>query len=411
MDRTHRGLDKLDCPGAFAANAHPHASSTAPLDVDGTRRRLVPGPLGVISDGSVSASKGYELESERTTAVRWIPPYAVRHGDAQSVAASGIRCPLEIRGALVTFNPPDLVAVQGDVQALINIPLNSLGILGDTDHVDGGDSYHLGKDQLSAHASYSLTESPRDRHPTNAASAFDIGNAWRLGATNDAAAKALAQNAFLRFNRIYVAALKANVEGSEDIREIIYTPDGTTVKRLDVLGIRTTGDDKHLTHTHTSFFRDSEGRHAGAYRTLLLSLIGQAISEEDDFMATVRQQDWDALIWRVEGLAAGRDTAAGGPTKGTPIGLVVRLEAVERKLDAVSQAVTEVGPEVAVKLRDQFKKIDDDQAATLEAVQNVATDVSLDAALRELLDRHATGALDAEAVVRRMHDLLTGPTV
>jgi hypothetical protein len=311
----------------------------------------------------------------------------------------------------VTFNPSDLVAVQGDVQSLIHIPLNSLGILGDTDHVEGGDSYHLGKDQLSAHASYSRTESSRDNHPSNAASAFDIGNGWRLGDASDKAAKLAAEQAFLRFNSIYVAALKAKVEGTEDIREIIYTPEGATVKRLDVLGIRTTGDDRHLTHTHTSFFRDSEGRRAGTYRTLLLGLIRQAISEEDDFMATVRQQDWDALIWRVEGLAAGRDTAAGGPTKGTPIGLVVRLEAVERKLDAVSQAVADVGPGVAAKLRDQFQKIDEDQAATLKAVQDVATDVSLDAALRDLLDRHAAGTLDADAVVRRMHDLLTGPTV
>ena len=311
----------------------------------------------------------------------------------------------------MTFNPPDLVAVQGDVQALIHISFGSLGILGDTDHVEGGDSYHLGKDQLSAHASYSRTESPRDKHPTNAASAFDIGNGWRLGGASDTAAKKLAQKAFLRFNGIYVAALKAKVNGTEDIREIIYTPEGKTVKRLDVLGIRTTGDDRHLTHTHTSFFRDSEGRRAGAYRTLLLGLIRQAISEEDDFMATVRQQDWDALIWRVEGLAAGREKAAGGPTKGTPIGLVVRLEAVERKLDAVSQAVADVGPGVAAKLRDEFKKIDDDQAATLKAVQDVATDVSVDAALQDLLDRHAAGALDADAVVRRMHDLLAGPTV
>jgi hypothetical protein len=128
-------------------------------------------------------------------------------------------------------------------------------------------------------------------------------------------------------------------------------------------------------------------------------------------MATVRQQDWDALIWRVEGLAAGREKAAGGPIKGKPIGLTVRLEAVERKLDAVSQAVADVSPAVAAKLRDQLKKIDHDQATTLDAVQGVAVDVSVDAALRDLLDQHANGALDSDAVVQRMHDLLTAPTV
>jgi hypothetical protein len=310
----------------------------------------------------------------------------------------------------VTFNPADLVAVQADVRALVHIPLKALGILGDTDHVEGGDSYHLGANQLSADASYSHTESPRDRHPTNAASAFDIGNGWRLGPVQDAAAKKRAQKAFLRFNHLYVAALKNRTRGTEDIREIIYTPDGDEIKRLDVLGIRSTGDDRHRTHTHTSFFRDSEGRRAGAYRTLLLELVQQAISEEDDFMATVRQQDWDALIWRVEGLAAGREAAAGGPTKGKPIGLTKRLDGVEKKLDVVSRAITAVAPNVAATLRDELQKIDEDQAKTLAAVQDVAADVSLDSALRDLLDQHANGSLDAEQVVRRMHDLLTGPT-
>lgn len=310
----------------------------------------------------------------------------------------------------MTFNPPDLVKVQREVKAIINIPFAALGILGDTDHAEGGDSYHLGKNQLRSNASYSVTESRRDKHPTNAASAFDLGGGWRFEAAHDAAAKKRAQKAFLRFNHLYVAALKAKERGTEDIREIIYTPDGTVVKRFDVLGIRDSGDDRHLTHTHTSFFRDSEGRRDGAYRTLLLRLIHQAISEKSDFMATVKQQDWDALIWRVEGLAAGRTAVAGGPTKRATIGLTTRLDTVARKLDAVSQAVTSLAPDVERRLKDEFKRIDDDQAAALAAVATIAADLSLDGTLRALLDRHASGELDSDAVVRQLHDALTAPT-
>ncbi|GIF69466.1 hypothetical protein Ais01nite_75010 [Asanoa ishikariensis] len=309
----------------------------------------------------------------------------------------------------MTFNPADLVEVQRDVKALIHIPFNALGILGDTDHADGGTSYHLGRNQLRDDA-YSLTQSNRDKHASNAASAFDLGNEWRFEAANDTAAKKRAQKAFLRFNHLYVAALKAKVPGTEDIREIIYTPDGDEVKTFDVLKIRSGGDLNHRTHTHTSFFRDSEGRRDGAYRKLMLRLLRQAISEEGDFMATVRQQDWDALVWRVEGLAAGRPAVAGGPTKKTPIGTTTRLEALAHKLEAVSKAVAAVAPDVEKRLQDEFKRIDADQDATLAGIKEVAADVSLDARLRTLLDRHASGELDADTVVSQLHDLLTAPT-
>ncbi|MEV4535237.1 hypothetical protein AB0J82_15540 [Asanoa sp. NPDC049518] len=309
----------------------------------------------------------------------------------------------------MTFNPADLVEVQRDVKALVHIPFNALGILGDTDHADGGTSYHLGRDQLRDDA-YSVTQSRRDKHPTNAASAFDLGNEWRFEAANDAAAKKRAQKAFLRFNHLYVAALKAKAPGTEDIREIIYTPDGDEVKTFDVLQIRSGGDLNHRTHTHTSFFRDSEGRRDGAYRKLLLRLINQAISEEGDFMATVRQKDWDALIWRVEGLAAGRSKVAGGPTKKAAIGVTTRLEALALKLEAVSRAVASVAPDVERRLQDDFKRIDADQDATLATIEDIAADVSLDGRLRTLLDQHASGEIDADTVVTQMHDLLTGPT-
>jgi hypothetical protein len=310
---------------------------------------------------------------------------------------------------VVTFDPPDLKSVRTDVEAIIRIPLDALGISGDTNHVEGGDSYHLGANQLRDNASYSRRESDRDHHPSNAASAFDLGDGWRHGLDLSHESKDRARQTFLRFNRLYVAALKAREPGTEDIREIIYTVDGTTVERADVLGKRHGGPDSHLTHTHTSFFRDSEGRRDGAFRTLLLRLINQAISEED-FMATVRQSDWDALIWRVEALASGRTTAAGGPIAGAPIGLTVRLGTVEQKLEAVSRAVAAVGSDVAKKLSDEFTQIDKAQAETLAAVKDVSGDLNLDESLRAVLEQHASGALSADQVVQKVHDLLSAPT-
>jgi hypothetical protein len=306
----------------------------------------------------------------------------------------------------MTFSPADLVSVQRAVHALIRIPFNDLGIKGDAEHADGGDSYHLGADQLRRGAHYSRGESARDRHPSNAASAFDLGDGWQLGLGPDEHADEVAQKAFLRFNQLYVAALNTRVPGTEDIREIIYTTDGTEIKRADVLGVRESGGISHRHHTHTSFFRDSEGRRDGAYRTLLMNLIQQAISEQGGFMATVNQNDWEALIWRVEALAAGRTTAAGGPISGQPIGLTVQLASVQQKLESLSRAITTVGPDVAERLQDEFDRIDEDQARTLAAVNHFAEGVSLETALRDLLGQHASGNLNADEAVAQMRDLL-----
>jgi hypothetical protein len=310
----------------------------------------------------------------------------------------------------MTFSPPDLIAVQRDVHAIVRIPWNSLGIKGDAEHAGGGTSYHLGADQLRRDA-YSRTESPRDRHPTNAASAFDLGDGWQLGLGGDRDADDLAQKAFLRFNELYVAALNARVPGTEDIREIIYTTDGTEIKRADVLGIRQGGSIKHRHHTHTSFFRDSQGRRDGSYRTLLLSLIRQAISEQEGFMANVSQQDWEALIWRVEGLAAGRATAIGGPTQGQAIGLIVQLTAVQQKLESLSRAITAVGPEVAQRVRDEFAKIDEEQTNTLNAGQRPVTGVSLQSALQDLLGQLDSGTMTSDQAIDHMRTLLASPPV
>jgi hypothetical protein len=146
----------------------------------------------------------------------------------------------------VTYAPDDLLAVLRYLNTQ-GAPWASLGLVGDSEHVSTG-GYHVGRDDLAAHGrlgyDYSVVESPRDRNPTNAAAAVDItGASW-----------------WHPFTLWLVQQAQAGTPGTEDIREIIYTPDGRTVSRWDRLGIRNTGDDSHLYHTHVSFFRDSEGR-------------------------------------------------------------------------------------------------------------------------------------------------------
>jgi hypothetical protein len=145
----------------------------------------------------------------------------------------------------MTYAPDDLLAVVRYLNAQ-GAPWESLGIVGDTAHLATG-GYHVGRDDLAAYGrlgyDYSVVESPRDANPTDAASAVDFaGTSWWRPLT-----------------LWLVDAARAGAPGTECVREIIYTPDGQTVRRWDALGIRDTGDDSHLWHTHISFFRDSEG--------------------------------------------------------------------------------------------------------------------------------------------------------
>jgi hypothetical protein len=142
----------------------------------------------------------------------------------------------------------------------------SLGIVGNAVHCKG---YHLGRDRIFGACAcrpknicqpglgsrdYSA-QTARDRAGlSNAASAIDLG---RLGGSL----------ANLRdFSSWLVERCRTNQPGTADFREIIYSPDGSTVLRWDRERGHASaprpgeGDDSHLTHTHISFYRDSEDR-------------------------------------------------------------------------------------------------------------------------------------------------------
>lgn len=149
----------------------------------------------------------------------------------------------------------------------------NLGVVGDTKHQAKGVSYHLGRDQLRDDA-YSI-ELPRDKNGlSSAASAIDLG---KLNGTR----------ANLRaFSGWLVAQCMADPKVRKDIREIIYTADGKTVQRYSGVDnkIHTgpgNGDLTHLSHTHISFFRDSEARNkVGIFRPFFEPAWGPDVSPE-----------------------------------------------------------------------------------------------------------------------------------
>lgn len=131
----------------------------------------------------------------------------------------------------------------------------NLGIVGDTAHAATGVSYHLGKSQLSAGA-YSIAF-PRDKAGlTEAASAVDLG---KFGGSF---------TGLRSFSTWLVDRCKAGDPGTDDIREIIFSPNGLIVQRWDNYAKKLyaggtgtgQGDDSHKYHTHISFPRDSEFR-------------------------------------------------------------------------------------------------------------------------------------------------------
>ena len=150
----------------------------------------------------------------------------------------------------MTYAPATLTALASYWTAQGGV---NLGVVGDTAHQAKGTSYHLGRDQLAPGA-YSAQTARDVAGLSNAASAIDLG---RLDGT-------LAN--LQHFSRWLVRQCQANATGTRDIREIIYSPDGTIVLRYD----RERGydsaprpgeaSDTHRTHTHISAYRDSEYR-------------------------------------------------------------------------------------------------------------------------------------------------------
>lgn len=126
-----------------------------------------------------------------------------------------------------------------------------LGIVGGPSHIRTGTSYHLGRDQLIMSKNPYSARTGRDRAGlSNAASALDIDDDL---------------DELRQLSVWLVEQCRANAPDTRDVREIIYSPDGVRVLRWDrERGVSSApisdSDLSHRTHTHISWYRDSEHR-------------------------------------------------------------------------------------------------------------------------------------------------------
>ncbi|MDG4782687.1 hypothetical protein O7614_23780 [Micromonospora sp. WMMD961] len=205
-----------------------------------------------------------------------------------------------------------------------------VGIVGDSAHRGG---YHCGSDRVVPN-DYSVVESPRDRAGlTLDAAALDVGQfEVRSGGRTHTMAS---------FSVWCVAQCAANAADTRDIREIIYSPDGSTVRRWDRLGKRSTGDSSHRWHTHFSFFRDAikAGRDQRPLFRRYLSSIG--LLEDDDM--TPEEHNWLATVYTNLTVLDGRNPigqiytrlAEGRDDTGAPVTGNWNLQAMTKQLTAL----------------------------------------------------------------------------
>jgi hypothetical protein len=241
----------------------------------------------------------------------------------------------------MSYAPGKLLELQAYMQLQTGLPVNSLGIVGDEDH-DGG--YHCGWDRRNGSNDYSWVESTRDSsHKTDAARAFDCG-----------------MFGLLREMSVWmVGQCAAGAPDTLDIREIIYSPDGTTVLRWDRLGIRTSGDSSHQTHTHFSFFADAElrdkvalfrrffegGAMAEADRNVNYMIQNGILGAEEPVVHIPAESGLAALELPgplgiiLKALVTGSDAVIPAyvsiPARTYKNGVMARLDALEAKLDQV----------------------------------------------------------------------------
>jgi len=167
----------------------------------------------------------------------------------------------------MTVAPDDLRAVQRYAHEKTGQPLDALGIIHSAPQ---GGGYHEGEDLLAAAGRAPGPQFPDTDYSYNDARDRDLAPNGRLAGGDNASAfdfgdgfpQALGGfDGFLKFNAWMRERMLANDPRTRDIREMIHTLNGTTVRRLDRTGRQPdSGDLNHLTHTHFSFFRDSLGR-------------------------------------------------------------------------------------------------------------------------------------------------------
>lgn len=132
-----------------------------------------------------------------------------------------------------------------------HIPATDFGIVGGPSHILTGTSYHLGRDQLKLSRDPYSVRTARDKAGlSDAASAGDV--------TDEIGPPLLRE-----LSQWVVAQARLGASDAADLREVIFSPDGRAVLTWDRERGRTSypmprGDLSHRTHTHFSWYRDSE---------------------------------------------------------------------------------------------------------------------------------------------------------
>lgn len=288
----------------------------------------------------------------------------------------------------MTHAPADLLAVRQYLLSSTGLSGDAVGIVGDPEHAASG-GYHEGRSDLTrvgrATTDYSVRESARDKAGlTDAASALDIGAFTRSAVSLRTLTLGL------------VAACQRGDPRCADVREVIYTPDGSTVRRWDRLGIRSTGDSSHLYHTHISFFRDSEGRRAQAGNVLglLRELVDGKPTEQGDHMnVLVYEGSTSGPLWCGNGVARHRISLAVGE----------HMQALDRK--GVQPLANSGNPVVETNLAmmDAYGVDLDGRDAVRDAADQ-ARDAAARAAIDALTAAVAAGggSIDSAAIIARI---------
>ena len=264
-----------------------------------------------------------------------------------------------------------------------------LGIVGDAAHVGEGNSYHLGLPEQSL-TGYAATESPRDKAGLcEFASALDIG-----GFSISIAGKS---HNLRSFSIWLVAQCKAGAPDTLDIREIIYSPDGATVKRWDRLGKRTSGDDSHLWHTHISYFRDATKANRSQVGLFQRYLIYIGLLEDPDMAITTN----DAVIIWTHDLQNGDgedpayrvlNRAAIEAAAGNANAAVARTEAAAARAEAIKARLAAEATLAAVKGLDTN--------AVLARVNEVGAQLSTEVANVDEAVAERLGTTDLDTLVQ-----------
>ena len=114
-----------------------------------------------------------------------------------------------------------------------------------------------------------------------------------------------------------------------EVAEWFGTFDGQTVVGW-FQGHPSSSDTSHLYHMHVGFWNEF------ANDFQVMQRVYNVVTGQEDDVANITDQDWQALIYRVEALIENRDTVAGGPTAGQANALAAKLAEIEAKVDGLT---------------------------------------------------------------------------